>query len=231
MLTPDGHKYNPTDPTTIDQCWIQPTMYPNLVAYAADPAKAPYLNQFIIAACGAINQICRRKFNKQQIDQIFKDQGLFYREYRTFVMDNAPLVTVDNVWLEVVNTWAVVDLTFLQVMTAESEIKVLPTFSTYVQTTLPLWALTPSTNLWVRYTSGYAVDYSGSNTTNEVPELVRLATSMYVDYLFSRLDLVGGIGSYRTQTYSQTFVTPDKDPIYMSIDSLLCTYKLSRSIS
>jgi hypothetical protein len=225
--SPDGNIYNPIDPQSLDTCWIQPGMYPNLVKWGADSTYAPYLNNAILMACAQINRMCNRKFNRQTMDQIFPDTGLVLRQYRSFVVDNVPIYQVDKAWLQVVNTFAEIDDTYFQVDEVSGLIKILPTFSTYVQTTLPMYALMPSTNLWIRYTAGYLVDYSDSNTDNEVPEPVKLATSLYVDYYFSRFNLTGGVAEFKTQTYSQKNITSKKqDPILVAIEDLIEPYKL-----
>lgn len=225
---PPGYtKKDPVDPTTIDECWIQSTMYPNLAKYAANSSQSTYLNTAIITACAAINQMCNRKFNQQQYDYIIPNEVLFMRDYKTYVLPNRPLVSVDNVWVEVVDTFALVTPQYFQIMTYEGVLKILPTFSTYVQTTLPNFALRPSSNLWIRFTSGYAVDYSGNNTTNDVPEPIRLATAMYVDYLYSRFSLMGGVTEFKTQTYSQKNAKGNEDPILTAIQEILKPYFLS----
>ena len=222
-LTPDGTKLDPVDPSTANTAWISPTSHPNLVKFAADATKSDFLNEFILDACAAINRICNRKFNKQQIDQIFKDTNLFFRDYKTFVLDNRPLISVDNMWIQVVDTFSPISLEFIQVMTREAAIKVLPNFSSNVQTTLPIYALESSTNLWVRYTSGYEVDQDGG--TNEVPRPVQQATALYVSYLFSSFDVDSGISEFKTQTYQQKNVLDaDKDPLLTRIDKLLNPY-------
>ena len=224
--TPDGTIKTPSDPTTITSCWIQAADFPNLAAYKTDPTKSPYLDAFILTACSAINTMCNRKFNKQQQDYTFQNTALYYRDYRPFNLPNRPLVSVDGLWLQVVNTWASVNLQFTQIIGNTNQVKVLPTFQTYVQTTLPLFVLEPSTNLYFRYTAGYAVDYSNVNSpVNEVPMVVRIATAMYVDYLYSRFTLTGGITRFRTQTYSQTSAMGDKDPVLTAIDTLIKPYK------
>ncbi len=227
LLAPTGTtKKDFADPTSITTCWIQSSMYPNLAKYAADATKSPYLNTAIIAACAAINKMCNRKFNKQQADEIFPNETLMYRDYKTYSLKNRPIVTVDNCWVNVTNTFAPIDLNYLQLLTEEGIVKILPTFSVYVQTTLPWYAYQTASNLWIRYTSGYAVDYSGGHTTNEVPEPVRLATSMYVDYWFSRFELTGGVKSFSTQTYSQTSAGKGEDPILSAIEEILTPFKI-----
>lgn len=218
QLTPDGTCYIWADPKTINDCWISSTDFPNLAKYASDATKSPYLENAIIAACAAINKICNRKFNKQVIDDIYTNEVLAFRDYKVYALKNRPVVSVDKVWLNVTNTFALIDPTYFQLLPSEGVLKILPTFSVYVQTTLPFYAYSTASNLWIRYTSGYE--------KTDVPQDVKLATAMYVDYYFSRFNLTGGISSFGTQTYNQTNVTkPDSDPILVAINEILKTYK------
>lgn len=223
--TPDGQPQKvPVDPTSITQCWVQPSDFPDI---QADATKSLILNSMIIAACAAVNRMCSRKFNQQQIDTIIKDQGIFYRDYKTFDVKNSPIVSLDNAWLQVINTFAVLDLTYLQVDVSSNWIKILPTFSVYVQSTLPFWALTPSTNVWLRATTGYAVDYSNpASPINDVPSSVIMATQFYVRYLYGVMNLPAGVKSYSTQTYSQTNSTAADDPLLSTVKDMLSPYYL-----
>lgn len=229
MLTPDGNKYNPRDPETLNECWITKTSHPNLAALNADPTKEPYLEEMILAACASVNEICNRKFNAQLIDYIFKDRNLFFQHYLSFALPNLPLISIENVWLNVVETFSEVSLDYLQVMTAEGIFKILPNFTAYTQTTLPLNQLSTATNLWVRYRGGFEVDQDSS--VNEVPKNVQMATALYVSYLFSSFDVESGVESFRTQTYSQkNVVDADKDPVLTRINNLLKPYRIFNAL-
>lgn len=219
-LNPPGYtKVNWYDPKNITDCWIDYTTSPNIAKYHSDTTKSPYLDNAIITACAAINRMCNRKFNIQQFDEIFTNETLAFRDFKIYVLKNRPLITVDNVWLNITNTFSAIDLTYLQVLTDEGIVKILPTFSVYVQTTLPFYAYSTASNLWIRYTSGYAIA--------DVPFDVKLATAMWVDYYFSRFNLVGGVTQFSTQTYSQTNVTgKGMDSILVSIDEMLTPYKI-----
>lgn len=223
-LTPDGTKNSPKSPQNIDECWIQADQFPNLVKYAADPIKSLYLDNMIITSCGAVNSICNRYFNKQTIDEIFPNEGLFTNEYNEFVLKNRPLIEVKKVWLQIVSTFAEVENTYLQVLTEESIVKILPTLSLTSSVPFPFYRDKDASNVWIRYDSGFAVDYSGQNTTNEVPFEVRLATASYVDYLFSMFDMQGGISEFKTQTYSQKNAKASEDPLLSSVKGLLKDY-------
>lgn len=226
-LTPDGHKYDPQDPQTIQECWIQSGAFPNLVRYAADPTLSPFLNDYIIMACAEVNRLCDRKFNKQVVDEIFANERLWFNEYRMFTLKQRPLAEVTNIWLQVVDVFSPIDLQYLQVDTSVGTIKILPTFSTYVNTTLPAVYLSTASNLWVRYEGGYAVDYTDpSHPINEVPFPVRMATALMVDYLFDLANVQGGVSNFRTQTYSQQNATPDQDPKLGAIKNMLKTFML-----
>ena len=223
-ITPDGAAQKVlSDPTTLDTAWVQPSDFPDI---QADSTKSAMLTSMILASCAAINRMCNRKFNQQQTDTIIPDTGLFYRDYKTVPLWNTPIVSVDAIWLQVVNTFAVVALTFIQIDYTNSWVKILPTFQTYVQTTLPVWALTPSTNLWIRATTGYSVDYSSGHSTNEVPWPVRMATQLYVRYLYASVSFSAGLKSFSTQTYSQTSAAPKDDPMLGAIENMLAPYKL-----
>lgn len=218
QLTPNNApKLNFYDPATVGDCWIAVSDFPNLMSYNSDPSKQPYLNNAIINACAFINKICNRKFNKQKAQEIFMNETLAFRDYKVYTLRNRPLISVSNVWLNITNTFSPIDLNFLQVLTEEGIIKILPTFSVYVQTTLPFYAYQTASNLWVEYTSGY--------DKADVPMPIKLATAMYVDYLYSRFSLVGGVSNFSTQTYSQGNITKaGEDPILVSINDLIEPY-------
>jgi hypothetical protein len=215
----------PSDPTTLAECWIQPTSTPNLVKLTANPTMGAYVPMFIMAACAGINKMCNRKFNKQAMHQIFQNEILWVRDYKSYALQNGPIITVDHVYLQIVATWAEIVSTYWQVMPNERIVKILPTFNPYALVTLPSYYFPVTTNLWVEFTSGYAVDYSTGMAVNDVPMPVQMATAMYVDYLFSRFNnLQGGASQYSTQTFSTTFAIGDNDPVYASIKTLLQPY-------
>lgn len=226
-LTPDGTKNNPKHPANIDQCWIRPNMFPNLAKYSTDITKSPYLNDAIIAACGMVDSMCNRYFLQQTIDEIFPNEMLRGSEYNQFVLMNTPLVSVTKVWSQVVGTFTEISSTYLQVLTAEAIIKILPTFSTTATVPYPYYIDKSAANIWIRYLSGYKVDYSGTNTNNEVPYDVRMATALLVDYLFSSFDVPSGIDSFSTQTYSQKNSSVQNDAKMSRAIDLLKHYKLS----
>lgn len=213
-LTPDGTKKDPINPALITDCWINSTSYPNLVSYSADTDKSAYLNTFIITACGAINTLCNRYFNSQQIDQVEPSTTLSVNRYRDIVLDNKPLITVDKIWLQVVDTFAEVSKDYIQVLTREGIVRILPNFSIYTATSLPISEFDNSTCLWIRYTSGYTV----------VPEEVKLATSLYVDYLFQSFDTTSGVDTFSTQTYSQKQSKVGDDTKLGAIKEILKSY-------
>jgi hypothetical protein len=208
----------PIDPV-IGDCWIDATTTPNLAKYAADTSLQPYLNSFIVAACAGINKLCNRKFNTQEFDQVFMNDILWVRDYKVYPLQNRPVTAVNNVWLQIVNTWTSVVSTYWQLIPNEGIVKILPTFNPYALVTLPSYFWPVTTNIWVRFTSGYA--------KADVPMPVKIATSLYVDYLYSRSNLIGGISQFSTQTYSQTNAIGDQDPQFAAIKMLLEPYVLS----
>lgn len=225
-LTPDGNPRKVLrDPETIDECWITPTQYPNLTKFAANPLLSGYLNAYIIEACALVNEICRKKFNEQQADLVLINENLYMGWYKTISVENIPLVTVDNVWLNVTNTFAPVSLEYLQVDTVTGTIKILPDFTVYTQTTLPWFQLGNAANIWIRYTSGYEIDRTDpDNVVNKVPLPVQRATGMLVDYLFGVDGIIPNVAEFKTQTYSQKSSKTDEDPIYSRAMQLLKPY-------
>lgn len=226
-LTPDGSKYNPEHPQSIDECWIQSDMFPNLAKYSADPVKSTYLDNTILTACAMVDDMCNRYFLKQTIDEIFKDTSLRQSQYNTFVLANTPLVEVLNVWVQVVGTFTEITDTYSQVMDSEGIVKILPTFSTTASVPYPHYIDKTSTNVWIRYTSGYEVDYTGSEDVNEVPYDIRLATALLVDYIYASFDIPSGVDSFSTQTYSQKNSSAGSDAILSRVNDLLKGYRLS----
>lgn len=226
-LTPDGHRYNPRHPESIDECWIQPSMFPNLVKYSADIAKSPYLNDTIITACAMADDLCNRYFLQQQQDEIFVNQILTNNQYQTFVLSNIPVASIDKVWSQIVSTFNEISRTYIQLLDKQGIVKILPTFSTTSSVPYPHYINESANNIWIRYTAGYEVDYSESNTTNEVPYDIRLATALLVDYLYASFEVPSGIDSFSTQTYSQKNSSAESDAILSRVNNLLEKYKLS----
>lgn len=208
----------PIDPVIAD-CWIDETTMPNMAKYHADATLAPYFDSFVVAACAGINKLCNRKINKQQFDQIFPNDILWVRDYKTYPLQNRPVSSVDGVWLQIVNRWVSVVSTYWQLIPNEGLIKILPTFNPYALVTLPSYFWPVTTNLWIRFTSGWA--------KADVPMPIKIATCLYVDYLYSRSNLVGGVSQFSTQTYSQTAAIGDQDPQFATIKLLLEPYVLS----
>jgi hypothetical protein len=222
VVAPPGFtKKDPINPQSISDCWISPTDYPNFLSYAADPIKSQFLNKYIIQACTKINTMCNRYFNSQQVDEIFDKTVLNMRDYSTFIIGNYPLVSVDYMWVNVVNTFNIVSLDYLQIDTRTGLVKILPNFSIYVQTTLPQWALKPSSTFWIRYTIGF-------DNVGGVPEDIKRATALMVDYLFGLDSLTPNISSFRTQTYSETTAKASEDPIMSRIEALIAPYRINK---
>jgi len=227
-LTPDGTKNDPTDPQSMNDSWIQADMFPNLQKYARDEDKSAFLDDYMLEACASVNEYCQRKFNKQVIDQIELNRGLGVTDYNVFVVRNRPLISVDNVWLNIGATFSSVGLDNLQIDTNAGVVKILPSVITQLSSN-SIGAF-KSVNLWLRYTSGFNVDYSDDdNAENDVPRDIRRATAMYVDYLYGMDGLRNQVGvkSYKTQTYAQTNASASEDPILDRIGKILDRYKTS----
>lgn len=219
MLTPDGLPQKKlVDPATIGECWITSTSnFANIAKYAANSALSPYLDSYIIEACSLVNSICGVKFNEQVADMVISNQNLYIGRYKMIVLANLPVSSIENVWLNVVDTFAPVSLSFIQLDELTGTLKILPDFTTYVQTTLPYYQFGDSSNLWIRYTSGYEVA--------DVPPVIKRATALAVDYLYGLDGLTPNVSSFKTQTYSQTTAKEDEDPIMSRIKNLLKSYK------
>lgn len=228
---PGTTRMDPVDPQTIEECWIQQNSFPNLAALAANPATSEFLEAYIIEACAAINDLCNRQFNKQQQDQVFISKDMMFSEYNRFALNNRPLESVDNVWLQIGSTFSVVATEYTQIDTVSGFAKILPNILTTAASQIQ--NRNDSVNVWIRYTAGYAVDYSDSNTINEVPMAVRRATAKYVDYLFASDGFTPGIKEFRTQTYQQKNSTAggDDDPVLSMINKLLTPYRVNRIVA
>ena len=208
----------PVDPSTYATCWIDATTTPNLAKYYADPTLTTYFQSFVIAACAGVNKICNRKFNSQEMDQIFPNDILWVRDYKPYPLQNRPVTAVTGVYLQIVNTWTSIVPTYWQLLPNEGIVKILPTFNPYALVTLPSYFWPVTTNVWVRFTSGFA--------KADVPLPVKMATALYVDYLYSRSNLIGGVSQYNTQTFGETMAIGDQDSQYAAIKTLLEPYIL-----
>lgn len=221
--TPDGTFYKTNDPTTIGECWITDTETYAIQQIKNDSDKSDFLDDYIIDACAEVNRICNRKFNKQVIDKIFKDQNLQTNDYINLRLWNTPIASVDKIWLQVTDTFTEINKSYTQILFNEGVIKIMPKDIFMVYGTLPPNFSRLNSNLWIRYTGGYEIE--------DVPRPVKRATALMVKYLFDLEELDGGIKSYRTQTYQQTNSDAETDPVMSQIMRLLQKYIIYSSAS
>lgn len=215
MLTPNNRQRKVlSDPKTIGECWITSSDYPNLAALAADPAYSAFVDKFIIQACQGINRLTNRYWNRQEADYIYINERFFYRDYQTYVLPNTPVNSIVDIYLQVNETFLPVDLTYLQLMTDERTMKIIPLLN-YSNSVSPVANLVgdDKLNLWIRFNSGY--------DKADIPEEVKYATALYVSYLVSANENLSGVKSYRSQTYSQENSTPDSNPLFLQIKDML----------
>ena len=215
------------DPVVISDCWIDSSYSPLLAQYAV--TYASYINAFIIAACGRVNSYCNRYFNKQQVDQVYYNESLTSFSYKTFVLKNRPVVSIDNVWLNIAGTFNEINLDYLIQDVQTGYIKLLPsaTISSALITTSEL--VQGTTDLWVRYTSGYInSDDTPANTYEQkIPEDVKLATAMIAETLLEDSLQTADSAEFRTQTYSQKSFKSSENPKMNRAEEMLKKYKIT----
>jgi hypothetical protein len=211
---PTGGTKEFANPSTIDDCWISETTTPKLAIYNTD--YSAYFDAFAIAACSFVNEYCNRFFNQQQADEVFLNRLMGSRQYEQFVLRNRPLISVDNVWEQITDTFNVVNLDLMQFEKATGIVKLIGDVST-VSTILPdLVFGSTSGNIFIRYTSGYTT----------VPSPVVMATAMYAETLFEIDNTSSAIESFKTQTYSEKAGSLENHPKMNLIKKLLEPYVL-----
>lgn len=214
--TPDGTYNTPKDPANYSECWITDNETYGLAKIKANTEKEPYLQDYIVDACAEINRICKRKFNKQTIDKIFKNQDLLVSHYITLVLDNVPIESVTNAWLQTADNFTPINTDFFQIMFDEGVVKAMPKNFFLAYSSIPPNLAPSSSNLWVRYVGGYDIA--------DVPRPVKRATALMVEYLFGFESLDVGLKSFRTQTYSETYSGTEDDPVLSKIKHMLKDY-------
>lgn len=229
-LTPDGNKFDFSNPTTFDECWVDSSTSPQLAEFATD--YPTYFDSYVISACAYVNKQCNRYFNQQQADQIYLNTSFQYSDYKTFVLRNRPLATVDNVWLQITDTFTEVSTNYIQIDTLAGVVKILPdVFTASSAIRFPLSTRNAS-NVWIRYTSGYEITkVDGAFTVNDVPEPIKLATAMYVSFLFEQGNMDSTAKSFKTLNYSQTNAGGMESGKLMTINNILAPYKISSFVA
>jgi hypothetical protein len=219
MLTPNNRARKVFIDPVLNDCWITNADYPNLANLVTEYG-ATAVNNLIVVACARINKMCNRYFNTQQADEIFINDASYYNGYYTYVLKNSPITTIDDIYLQVNESFGAIDLSYLQVFTAERTIKVLPNVITSLTTALFASAelSTGKLNLWIRYTSGYA--------KADVPSNVKYATALMVEHLASGQSGNGDVVEFATQTYREKRAKSSESPLYSMIQDLIKPYKL-----
>lgn len=225
-VAPEGTKLNFSSPASFGECWIDATTSPAMAALSAE--NEGYFEALAISACSWVNSYTQRYFNKQQADQIFINQDLPQLEYIVFQLQNRPLITVDKVFLNIAGTFTEFNLEYIQVDTQAGVLKLPPDLNNLVVAATEQYGTYRQSNIWVRFTSGYEIerDIDGAFVTNDVPVEVQQATARYVQYLRDIDKRVSGVGSFKTQTYSESaFTTNQRDARLDSIYDTLKKYK------
>lgn len=219
-LAPAGGALEFTNPTNLSEAWISATTTPRLADLNTKYSST--FESFVLAACAFVNKHTKRYWNKQQADDIFLGAKLFYGTYNEFALTNKPVETIDTIWVQVADTFTEVDQTYLQLDKSASIIRITPTINIINAVSLPTGLYNNNSNLWVRYTSGYE--------SADVPFDVKLATALYVDYLYSMDSMDGGVDSFSTQTYSQKSGTKES-PKIERVMSMLAPYIRRRFVA
>lgn len=219
MLTPNNRTQKFfKNPATIAECWIDSTYSPQLVALVSRYGQ-PYVEKLIIRACARINKLCNRYFNNQEADEVFMRIKDNFYGYQTFVLQNAPINTITDVYVGYVDGFTLLDSTYFELSAAARIFKCIPLVSVISSLIGPAnYYPSEAFNLWIRYTSGY--------TTSNVPEDVKGCTADLAVYMATAVNS-GGLKNFSTLTYSQGNSTPDTDPLLMNIKEELAFYNLS----
>jgi len=214
-LTPTGRVYKPFIDPAYANCWIT-IADPMLVSNSLTDAQKQTL---IVRACAMINRMCNRYFNKQEADEIFINDNGQIESYCTYVLANAPIVSITDIYLQLGDTFSVLDSTDnLQLFPDDGTIRLLPQPESLVgvQGVLAWQGEYSRSNMWIRYTSGYET----------VPTDVQLATAYMYNYLYAISQNPIGIIEFKTQTTSEKYgVERRNNPLLVAIDQLLTSYK------
>lgn len=220
MLTPNNRtRLKLKNPAVIADCWISSTDYPNLVALAADATYGAFVNKFIIQACAQINKMTNRYWNIQTADQIFMFSPQGFNQYQTYVLENRPINSITDIYLQVNETFSNVDLSYMQLFDEERTVRIYPlNIALSNLQVISDRLISQTTNMWFRYSSGLA--------TADVPEDIKQATAMYVNYIVNGFKDTALVASFSTQTYSQTNSKPGDNPLLLQIKDMLKPYTL-----
>ena len=212
-LTPnDRAKKDFIDPVYAN-CWIT-TTDPMLVTNAL---TAPQQQTLIERACARINRMCNRYFNSQEADEVFINDRSYYISMQTYVLENAPLNSITDIYLQVLDQFVQITQDYIQEFSVEGVVRLLPFPESLQALSLSLDAIEAADklNMWFRYTSGYTA----------VPADVQLATAYMYNYLYSTSQNPAGIKSFRTQTTTEVYGVDSMDnPALVAIKDLLTPY-------
>lgn len=214
MLTPNNRTFlTLSSPTSIDDCWIDNT-YPFLINTDLTDDQ---INTLIIGACGMVNTYLGSYLNEQTADQIIYNYPENNARYQTFTSDNSPLISITDVYLQILGQFTKVSLDYLEVFLDQGTFRILP----YPEelTSLSINALNLANDkdisLWVRYVSGYS----------NVPEDIKMATAYMFNYMYNSTLDTASVKSFKTQTYSQTNAKPNEASNLLLAYSILDKYK------
>lgn len=230
-IAPSNTKISFKNPQTIDQCWINSRFSPMLDNYGE--SYPLYVDRFIISACSAVNRMCNRYFNKQQADEIFTNESLQAYFYTQITLKNKPIISVDKAWLNITGTFNEINLQYLMQATDQGTIKLLPDVAISSSIVTNQLYIGKTTDLWVKYTSGYVTDQADVDSNNQlIPADVALATAIIAEVMLERaMSTSTGGKSFKTQTYSETSFGFEEDPKFKQAKEMLKPYKLVRFVS
>lgn len=206
------------DPADISECWINQSSY----SFLCDTTDSD-----IIIACSKINELCNRKFNHQIADYVFYNTAFKTQEYTAFIIPNIPVTSIEDIYLHVSDEFVLISQDYLQAVPDSGLVNVVP----YPQTSPPSAYLPMYRGLydvWFRYDSGFAVN--GDLVTDnypKIPEMVKYATALMVQYMRSLQNNTGTVTEFSTQTYSQKNSKPGENSLLLEIDRMLENYKLN----
>lgn len=207
------------NPTKISECWVNTSDY----SFLADVD-----NDVIVMACSWVNEYCDRKFNQQTVDESFITVSNRHYNYKPYVLEVRPLVSIEDIYLQINDNFLQLDLDYVQMFPEDGMFKLLPTVedSTEIQEFVLYADAFEQVNLWVRYTGGYE--------SANVPVEIRYATALYAKYINGMSGSLDNIASFKTQTYSETRTKAtgdgqggmaDPSPALAEIKSMLGKYR------
>lgn len=175
------------------------------------------LDQILLDASGAINDLTHRYFNIQTVDETLSRYTLgtgLDHFYVTLQLNNYPFNSINSIYFEVLGQFVPVSLTYLQnAYPDQGFLQIIPNLASAAGTLTPIPVETQLGTYWVNYTFGYST----------IPSAIRRATILQAVKTIGFQRNVLGLSSFRTN--QKTLAWGNVNKLDQEIDLLVMPYK------